>query len=86
MRHGLNKVQCDAELPVIVIAGSDTSAGVIKATILYVMTTPRVYSRLQAEIDEAINAGNVSTPITLAEAKQLSYLQASYCPKAGSVQ
>ncbi|KAK4452584.1 cytochrome P450 [Podospora aff. communis PSN243] len=76
MRHGLNKVQCDAELPVVVLAGSDTSASVIKATMLYIMTTPRVYSRLQTEIDGAIKGGTVSSPITQAEAKQLPYLQA----------
>jgi cytochrome P450 len=79
MRHGLDKVQCDAELPVVVVAGSDTSASVIKATMLYLMTTPRVYNRLQTEIDEAIKAGKVSSPITQPEAKQLSYLQVSSC-------
>lgn len=77
MRHGLNKGQCDAELPVIVIAGADTTASIMKSTMLYLMTTPLAYSCLQAEIDGAIKAGVVSSPILQAEAKRLPYLQVS---------
>lgn len=44
---------------------------------LYLATTPRVYRKLQHEIDEAVKSGRASLPvITTAEAKALPYLQA----------
>ncbi len=44
---------------------------------LHVMTSPLVYRRLQAEIDEAARNGKISSPVIQdAEAKQLPYLQA----------
>jgi cytochrome P450 len=44
---------------------------------LHVMTSPLVYARLQAEIDEAARAGKISSPVIQeAEARQLPYLQA----------
>ncbi len=54
------------------IAGSDTTAGAIRSTFLYIITIPRVYSRLLAEISSA----SISSPIQDAEAKKLPYLQA----------
>ncbi|KAK0719109.1 cytochrome P450 [Lasiosphaeris hirsuta] len=76
IRHGLTQRQIENEVPTVVVAGSDTTAGVIRGTLLYIMTTPRVYQCLQAEIDDAVRAGNVSSPISQAEAKALPYLQA----------
>jgi hypothetical protein len=75
VRHGLDQRQCEAEVLLQIGAGSDTVAGVIRGTMLYVITTPQVYRRLQEEIDEAIASSKVSTPITNAEAKTLPYLQ-----------
>jgi cytochrome P450 len=44
---------------------------------LHIMTSPLVYARLQAEIDEAARTGNISSPVVQeSEAKQLPYLQA----------
>ena len=57
-------------------AGSDTTATVIRATILFVITTPRVLWRLTAEIDEAVNDGSISSPIKDSEGRALPYLQA----------
>ncbi|KAJ4298336.1 hypothetical protein N0V88_003362 [Collariella sp. IMI 366227] len=45
-------------------------------TFLYIMTTPSVYHRLLAEIDEGIAAGKISSPVRNAEALNLPYLQA----------
>lgn len=42
---------------------------------LYLMSTPLAYRTLQAEIDEGIKAGRISSPITNAEANELPYLQ-----------
>jgi cytochrome P450 len=54
------------------VAGSDTTAGGIRATLLYIITNPRVYQSLVTEI---LNA-QLSSPVRDSEAKQLPYLQA----------
>jgi hypothetical protein len=60
------------------IAGSDTTAAVIRVTMLHIMSSPQVYQKLKEEIRSAIKEGKVSTPITNAEAKTLPYLQVSH--------
>jgi cytochrome P450 len=54
------------------VAGSDSSALAIRATLLYIITNPRIQSKLLQEISDA----SVSNPITDAEARNLPYLQA----------
>ncbi|KAL2192788.1 cytochrome P450 monooxygenase [Corynascus similis CBS 632.67] len=76
IRHGLTQRECELESIIQIIAGSDTTATTIRTIMLYLMSTPRAYRALQAEIDEAIRAGRVSSPITQAEALALPYLQA----------
>ncbi|KAK4140506.1 Pisatin demethylase [Dichotomopilus funicola] len=76
MRHGLTQRQCEMEALFQIVAGSDTTATTIRCTMLYLMTTPRAYTRLQAEIDEGIRAGRISSPIANAEANAMPYLQA----------
>ena len=63
------------------MAGSDTTATAVRATLLFLITTPRVLWRLRAEIDEAVNSGSISNPIKDQEARALPYLQA--CIKEG---
>lgn len=63
------------------IAGSDTTATVLRTIMANVATHAEVYSRLQAEIDAAAAKGRISSPVTDAEARKLSYLQA--CIKEG---
>jgi hypothetical protein len=75
IRHGLSQRQCETEALIQIIAGSDTTATTIRATMLYLMSTPRAYHTLQAEIDEGIRASKVSSPVTNAEANELPYLQ-----------
>ena len=58
------------------MAGSDTTATVIRIGMMHIATSPLVYQRLQREIDEGIKAGRISSPITDAEARELPYLQA----------
>lgn len=43
---------------------------------MHISTSPLVYRRLQNEIDEGIKAGQISSPITDAQARGLPYLQA----------
>lgn len=75
MQHGLSKQQCQAEVLLMILAGSDSTSGVIRSTMLALSTNPRVYKTLQEEIDEAIRKRKISNPITVAEAKALPYLQ-----------
>ncbi|KAK6223832.1 cytochrome P450 [Colletotrichum tabaci] len=76
MRHGLTQAQCEAETFVQIAAGSDTTGSLLSTTMLYIITTPRVYQRLKEEIRAAVAAGSVSYPIALEQAKKLPYLQA----------
>lgn len=75
IRHGMTQRQCQTEALFQIIAGSDTTATAIRATLLYIMTTPRVYDALRREIDEGIRRGKISSPIKGSEAMELPYLQ-----------
>jgi cytochrome P450 len=59
------------------LGGSDTTAGAIRTTMLYIVTSPHVYTTLQAEIDATVADGRISSPVVRdAEARTLPYLQA----------
>jgi cytochrome P450 len=81
MRHGLSQRKCETEALIQIIAGSDTTATTIRVVMLYLMTTPRAYRTLQAEIDAGIRAGLISSPVTGAEAQKMPYLQVSKQPQ-----
>ncbi|KAK0644111.1 cytochrome P450 86A1 [Cercophora newfieldiana] len=74
--HGLTKQEAEAETVVQIIAGSDTSATAIRSTLLFIITNPLVYRRLQTEIDARVKDGRISSPITDQEARDFPYLQA----------
>ncbi|PMD22339.1 cytochrome P450 [Hyaloscypha hepaticicola] len=57
------------------LAGSDTTAISLRATLYYLIKTPSSYKRLQAEIDEADRAGKLSKFVTYSESLALEYLQ-----------
>jgi len=80
IRHGLSGDELRSEALEQIIAGSDTTAGGIRGTMLHIMTNPLVYAKLQKEIDEAVERGKAPAAgegiITTAEAKTLPYLQA----------
>lgn len=76
MRHGLEKEDLVSEALLQILAGSDTTATAIRATMLHLITHPRIYFRLQAEVDAAVRSGaapNIAQDTTL---KTLPYLQA----------
>jgi len=77
MRHGIQKGPAIAEAPLQLIAGAETSSTVIRSTMSFLMTSPQVYQKLKLQINEAIQAGAASSPITVEEAKRLPYLQVS---------
>ncbi|KAK4122065.1 cytochrome P450 [Parathielavia appendiculata] len=78
IRHKLVGDELKSEVLETLIAGSDTTAGALRATMLYVMANKRVYVKLQEEIDRAVREGRVSGEgvISYSTAKQLPYLQA----------
>ncbi|KAJ6780045.1 hypothetical protein PWT90_01217 [Aphanocladium album] len=76
VNHGFSQQDAETEALIQIIAGSETTATAIQATILHVITSPRVYSRLQSELATAQQQGRISSPVTNAEAQSLEYLQA----------
>ena len=79
MRHGLTGEELQSEALEQVLAGSDTTASGLRSILLYLITSPIVYGKLQREIDEAVETGNApSSPeiISSAQASKLPYLQA----------
>lgn len=77
MAHGLTQEQCENEALFMIVAGSETTASVIRVTVLHIMSAPLVYNRLKQEIKEALEDGRVAhQPIKIEEAKRLPYLQA----------
>lgn len=77
MRHGIEKGPAIAEAPLQLVAGAETSATVIRSTMGYLLTSPRIYQKLKQHIQDSIQAGAASSPITVEEAKKLPYLQVS---------
>ncbi|KAL1612353.1 hypothetical protein SLS60_000579 [Paraconiothyrium brasiliense] len=80
IRHGLSGDELRSEALEQLIAGADTTSSGIRGALLYIMTNPRVYGKLQQEVDVAVRDGKAPASgrgiINLAEAKQLPYLQA----------
>ncbi|KAH8887290.1 pisatin demethylase [Thozetella sp. PMI_491] len=77
MAHGLTKDEAESETLLQILAGSDTTATAVRATLLYLMTNPRVSNKLLAEINASL--GSLSSDreiITDAKARDMPYLQA----------
>ncbi|KAJ5231639.1 uncharacterized protein N7469_006227 [Penicillium citrinum] len=80
MRHGLSGDELRSEALEQILAGSDTTASGIRGALLLIMSNPRVYIKLQREIDDAIKDGVAPKTgeglISVTQTKQLPYLQA----------
>ncbi|KAF2996861.1 hypothetical protein E8E13_004378 [Curvularia kusanoi] len=76
IRHGMTKPEAYSESLIQVVAGTDTTATGLKTIFLHVMTRPSIYRKLQAEIEQGLASGAISSPIQDAEARRLPYLQA----------
>ncbi|GKU10840.1 unnamed protein product, partial [Fusarium langsethiae] len=77
IKNGLSQEQASRESLLNVVAGSETTATTIRMIMLCILTSPAAYKRLQQEIDDAAQAGTISSPITDAEARKLPFLQAT---------
>ncbi|KIW34406.1 uncharacterized protein PV07_01184 [Cladophialophora immunda] len=74
--HGLTQKDAESESLVQIVAGSDTTATVIRIGIFHASTSPLVCQKLQEEIDKGVKTGQISSPIKDTEARALPYLQA----------
>jgi len=71
-KHCQALVQCHRLPEKSRLAGSDTTAGALRITLPYVITSPRVYNTLLAEL----STSPLSNPVKDSEARKLPYLQA----------
>ena len=77
IRHGLTPEELLTEAILQILAGSDTTATSIRGTMLYLISNPPAYLKLQKEIDEAVASGiPPETIVPDATARELPYLQA----------
>ncbi|OAQ90363.1 cytochrome P450 52A11 [Purpureocillium lilacinum] len=81
IRNGLAGDELRSEALEQIIAGSDTTSTGIRGALLHIITNPRVYARLQREVDEAVATGLAPATgsggiVSLAQTRQLPYLQA----------
>lgn len=74
IRHGATKLQIEDNIMLQILAGSDTSATILRSGLLHMITNPRVWRQLQAEADAA--GVPYSEIISEARALELPYLQA----------
>ena len=79
IRHGVTGDELFHEIFEQILAGSDTTASGLRVIMLYTMTHPRVYAKLQSEIDAVVKAGKAPLSpgvISDSTARQLPYLGA----------
>ncbi|KAM3503456.1 hypothetical protein MY11210_008711 [Beauveria gryllotalpidicola] len=76
LKHGLSPDEAEMEISITLIAGSDTTATALRATLLSIISAPTVYQRLINEITAAEAEGRISHPVSNGEAQKLPYLQA----------
>ena len=76
----MTRRECELELALQVPAGSETSTTAIRGNMLYLLSSPQVYQKLQDEITAGSAEGRISSPITNEEARRLPYLQVSKSP------
>lgn len=77
VRHGLSKEDVFTEGVLQILAGSDTTATALRSIMLYLITHPRVATRLRAEIDAAVSSGAAPASGIVSDEclKNMRYLQ-----------
>ncbi|KAM7192326.1 Cytochrome P450 [Naviculisporaceae sp. PSN 640] len=78
--HGLTQEEAESEVIMQIMAGSDTTATAIRATILHVVTNPRVLRKIHEELEDKGYTATSPSPdriISSSEsAERLPYMQA----------
>lgn len=91
IKNGLNETQLADNLLVALLAGSETTATVLKAFVVYVISNYKIYKKLQDACDELIDEVPLDEIISYSRAQQISYLDACvkevlrYSPSATGV-
>ncbi|KAK1638423.1 BcABA1, cytochrome P450 monooxygenase [Colletotrichum phormii] len=75
IKNGMTQQECEAEGLFALVAGSDTTASVIRITMLHLMCNPRIYHKFKGVIRDAVASG-VSTPITFDQGSKIPFLRA----------
>jgi cytochrome P450 len=74
---GLTQEQAEVESHLQIMAGAESTSSALRATFMLLLGSPGAYAKLNAEIEGAVEKGEVSFPvITATEAQKLGYLQA----------
>ncbi|KAF2828344.1 pisatin demethylase [Ophiobolus disseminans] len=73
IRNGVSGDDLFQEAFEVILAGSDTTSAALRILLLYIMTSPRVYAKLQSEIDSVASSHAI---IRDADVRQLPYLNA----------
>ena len=79
IRHGLGKEELITEAVLQIIAGADTTATALRGIMLYVLSHPRVYRKLQEEVDAVVKEGQAAPfPSVVPDvvARNMPYMQA----------
>ncbi|KAH8780172.1 BcABA1, cytochrome P450 monooxygenase [Diaporthe sp. PMI_573] len=76
IHHGLTQQESEAEGMLSLIAGSETTASVMRITLLSLISSPPVYNKLKDAVREALKSGTITEPISYATAKEIPYLRA----------
>lgn len=76
IRRGITGDDLFQEAFVQIVGGTDTTATSLQMIMLAVMTQPRVYRKLQAEIDSVVEAGGAPGVVSDAVLRKMVYLQA----------
>ncbi|KAJ5398367.1 cytochrome P450 [Penicillium sp. CMV-2018d] len=72
--NGFPRRDLEVESFTPVIAGPESVATILRVAVIYIIGTPRVYRKLQVEIDENCHSGTISTPVSYRECKRLLFL------------
>ncbi|KAK0649132.1 cytochrome P450 [Cercophora newfieldiana] len=76
VRSGLTQQEIEGEANLQILAGAETTATALSATLMHLSTTPHAYLRLKREIRDSIANGAVAAdrPATFEQAQKLPYL------------
>lgn len=75
IQHGVSQEECEAEGLLAIIAGSETTASVMRITFMCLLTSPPTYQKLKTVVKDAVSSGDVSNPISFESAKEIPYLR-----------
>ncbi|KAL8729758.1 MAG: hypothetical protein Q9181_004886 [Wetmoreana brouardii] len=82
INHGLSQREAETEAVLNIMAGSDTTVTALRSIVLFIISNPTVYKKLQAELDAAAHKHLLTGHFVRdSEARDLPYMQA--CIKEG---